>query len=92
MGSSFTIIVVVHDVMLLQSSIAVQVIVEVPLLNIPEASSPDPDLIVAPVISYVISTLLQLSVALAGGITKLLEGDSQKVKSAGQVSSGGVMS
>jgi hypothetical protein len=65
------VMVVLHVATLLQASVTVHVIVDVPILNDPLASVPVPPLVVAPVIVYVIVNVpLQLSTAVKAGTVK----------------------
>ena len=62
---------VVHVFVLPHSSVTVQVIVDIPTLKMPLASTPDPLRVVAPDITYVIVKpllALQLSLAISDGI------------------------
>ena len=62
---------VVHVLVLPHSSVTVQVIVDIPTLKMPLASTPDPLRVVVPDITYVITRLatgLQLSLAVSDGM------------------------
>jgi len=95
-GLGYIVICVVQEFVFPHSSVTVHVIIDIPTLKLPLASTPDPLRIVTPFTSFtsyaIVKLEVQLSLAINGGMAYVPLAISHRAGTVGQVTTGAVLS